>query len=117
MNRTTATEQDVTDSRAPGAVRGVAWVPGGSSGIGRAVAVELAAMGYTVAVSGRRADAAQAVTDEIAEAGGQALTVPVDVASATAVAVVDQPSGVCVNELVPSPLHNRIYRDRSAYPG
>ncbi|MEQ3553483.1 SDR family oxidoreductase [Pseudonocardia nematodicida] len=56
----------------------VAWVPGGSSGIGRAVALELAAAGHPVAVTGRRSGAASEVVDEITEAGGRALAVPAD---------------------------------------
>lgn len=57
----------------------VAWVTGGGSGIGRALALELARRGAAVAVSGRRADALQAVVAEIEGAGGRALAVPCDV--------------------------------------
>ncbi|SFK12942.1 SDR family NAD(P)-dependent oxidoreductase [Methylocapsa palsarum] len=43
-------------------VEGLAWVTGASSGIGRAVAIELARRGYTVAATARRA----ALLDELA---------------------------------------------------
>lgn len=57
----------------------VAWVIGGSSGIGAATAGELVARGARVAVSARRKDELEAV------AGGQMLVVPVDVTDADAV--------------------------------
>jgi len=40
---------------------GVAWVTGASSGIGAAVALELAGRGWTVAITARRTDALEAV--------------------------------------------------------
>ena len=46
------------------------WVTGGGSGIGRAVAHELAALGARVVVSGRSADKLERVAGEIAEDGG-----------------------------------------------
>jgi NAD(P)-dependent dehydrogenase (short-subunit alcohol dehydrogenase family) len=59
----------------------IAVVTGAGSGIGRAVAVALAAEGYTVVLAGRRAEA----LDETARAGGgqsgQMLAVPTDVAN------------------------------------
>ena len=58
----------------------VAWVVGGSSGIGAAVARELLSRGATVAVSARREDQLQAVAD------GNMLVVPADVTDAAAVA-------------------------------
>jgi NAD(P)-dependent dehydrogenase (short-subunit alcohol dehydrogenase family) len=57
----------------------VAWVIGGSSGIGAAVARELRRRGATVAISARR-------EDRLAEvAGGAMLVVPVDVTDAASV--------------------------------
>lgn len=64
----------------------VLWVTGGGSGMGAATARAAAASGWTVAVSGRRADAADRVVADIAAAGGDALSVPVDVRDPDAVA-------------------------------
>src|ERR1700744_6140037 len=47
------------------------WVTGGGSGIGRAVAHELAALGANVVISGRSADKLERVAAEIAEDGGR----------------------------------------------
>ena len=47
------------------------WVTGGGSGIGRAVAHELAALGADVVISGRSADKLERVAAEIREDGGQ----------------------------------------------
>lgn len=60
----------------------VAWVVGGGSGIGEACVSSLAALGYRVAVSGRRADRIEAV----AAAVSGAVAVPVDVADDASVA-------------------------------
>ncbi len=58
----------------------VALVTGASSGIGEAVALALAKMGVTVALSARRADRLGALVDKIVESGGKALALPGDVA-------------------------------------
>jgi NAD(P)-dependent dehydrogenase (short-subunit alcohol dehydrogenase family) len=58
----------------------VAWVVGGSSGIGAAVARELVRRGATVAISARRKQQLQDV------AGGDMLVLPADVTDAAAVA-------------------------------
>ncbi len=50
----------------------VALVTGGGSGIGRCIAHELAALGATVVVAGRKEDKLQTVVGEIAAAGGKA---------------------------------------------
>ncbi len=47
------------------------WVTGGGSGIGRAVAHELAALGADVVISGRSTDKLERVAAEIAEDGGR----------------------------------------------
>jgi NAD(P)-dependent dehydrogenase (short-subunit alcohol dehydrogenase family) len=53
-----------------------ALVTGGSRGIGRAIALAFAGAGAQVAVTSRKADACQAVVDEITAAGGSAIAVP-----------------------------------------
>ncbi|MBB6097339.1 3-oxoacyl-[acyl-carrier protein] reductase [Deinobacterium chartae] len=58
----------------------VVLITGAGGGIGRAVALRFAAEGARVAVNDLRAQAAQAVSEEIRAAGGQALAVPADVA-------------------------------------
>jgi NAD(P)-dependent dehydrogenase (short-subunit alcohol dehydrogenase family) len=65
--------------------RGVAVVTGGTAGLGRATARELASAGWDVAVIARGADALRATCDEIAERGRRAVGVAADVADAAAV--------------------------------
>jgi 3-oxoacyl-[acyl-carrier protein] reductase len=60
----------------------VALVTGASQGIGRATALALAAAGARVAVAARNAEKLAAVVQEITQAGGAALAVPMDVANA-----------------------------------
>ncbi len=57
----------------------VAWITGAGSGIGKALALELAARGATVVVSGRRLSHLEEVAKEIERAGGRALPVACDV--------------------------------------
>lgn len=57
----------------------VAWITGAGTGIGRALALELARQGALVAISGRRADRLEEVARAIEESGGRALAVPCDV--------------------------------------
>jgi citronellol/citronellal dehydrogenase len=57
----------------------VALVTGGGSGIGRAVALELARTGGRVAVAGRRAERLEETRQAIEAAGGECLAVPADV--------------------------------------
>ncbi len=57
----------------------VAVVTGGSSGIGRATAIALAAEGAAVAIGGRKTDALEEVAGVITAQGGRALTQTMDV--------------------------------------
>ena len=63
-----------------------ALVTGGGGGIGRAIALGLAAEGIAVAVADRRLASAEEVAAEVTAAGGEALAVQVDVADAAACA-------------------------------
>jgi NAD(P)-dependent dehydrogenase (short-subunit alcohol dehydrogenase family) len=64
----------------------VAWITGGGSGIGRAVALELARQGARVAVSGRRLDRLEEVARTIEAQGGRALVVACDITEESEVA-------------------------------
>ena len=64
--------------------KGVALITGGGSGIGRAVALGLARVGYSVVIAGRRMETLQAVVD--AAPGGEILPVVADVGNRAAVA-------------------------------
>jgi 3-oxoacyl-[acyl-carrier protein] reductase len=65
----------------------VAIVTGSSSGIGRAIAGELAARGMSVVVTSRSAERAQATAAAIEERGGTALAVAAELTDAEAPAV------------------------------
>lgn len=56
----------------------VALVTGGGRGIGRAIAIELALAGATVAISSRTSSELSAVVGEIDSAGGRAIAVAAD---------------------------------------
>jgi len=59
----------------------VAFVSGGAGAIGSAIALALAAAGARVAVGDRTAERAQAVADQIAATGSEAIAAPGDVTS------------------------------------
>lgn len=54
-------------------------ITGALAGIGRATSFEFAKQGFNVVISGRRADAGQALASELAALGGQVLFVKADV--------------------------------------
>lgn len=64
----------------------VAWVTGASSGIGRAVALELARGGVAVAATARREDELAALAAEAAASGGRIVPFAGDVSDADAMA-------------------------------
>jgi len=71
---------------APGLLEGkVAWITGGGTGLGRAMAKRFAGLGARVGLSGRRLETLRGVADEIAAEGGQAICAPCDVRDAAAV--------------------------------
>ena len=57
----------------------VAVITGGGTGIGAAIAVELASTGMSVVVTGRRPDPLNEVVKRITDAGGTAIAYPSDV--------------------------------------
>ncbi|MCB9779322.1 MAG: SDR family NAD(P)-dependent oxidoreductase [Alphaproteobacteria bacterium] len=63
----------------------ICWITGGGSGLGAALACELAARGGVVVVSGRREGPLQEVVGRIEAAGGRAEALPLDVTDEDAV--------------------------------
>jgi NAD(P)-dependent dehydrogenase (short-subunit alcohol dehydrogenase family) len=66
--------------------REIALVVGATSGIGRAIAEELAAQGARVVLTGRKQDRGEAVARRIRETGGQASFVQMDAGDESSVA-------------------------------
>jgi len=64
----------------------VAIVTGSSSGIGEAIAIELASAGAAVVVNSRRQERAEPVADAIRSSGGRAIAVAADVCDSAQVA-------------------------------
>ncbi len=81
MNSTTQlSDEESTTVPAAGELAGrVAWVTGGSRGIGRAIALALADRGATVAIGARNMQALEAVRSEIESIGGTCLIASLDV--------------------------------------
>jgi len=68
-----------------------AWITGAGSGVGRATAIALGALGWRVVLSGRRADALAETARLVRDAGGHPVELPLDVGAddpAAAAAVV-----------------------------
>lgn len=63
---------------------GVAWITGASSGIGRQLALDLAAEGYTVAATARNADKLQDMVSIASQFKGKLISLPGDVTDADA---------------------------------
>ncbi|HYE48645.1 MAG TPA: SDR family NAD(P)-dependent oxidoreductase, partial [Azospirillaceae bacterium] len=70
--------------RTPGPGDGIAWITGASSGIGEAVALRLAAAGWTVAASARGAEKLAALAAR-APGPGRIVPAPLDVTDREAV--------------------------------
>ncbi|MFT3816568.1 MAG: SDR family oxidoreductase [Rubrivivax sp.] len=60
----------------------VAVVTGATAGLGRAIAIELAAQGHAVVATGRNCEAGDALVQAIEAAGGRAAFVPADIEDA-----------------------------------
>jgi NAD(P)-dependent dehydrogenase (short-subunit alcohol dehydrogenase family) len=68
---------------APDVLRGTtAWITGGGTGLGRAMALRFASLGAAIAVSGRRPEPLDGVVAEIVGAGGRAAAAACDVRDA-----------------------------------
>ena len=74
----------------------IALVTGASSGIGRAIAVELGRLGWSVAIGARRLDRLEETAAEVRDAGGTPFVHELDVCDA---ASIDTMFGACEAEL------------------
>ena len=86
-------------TRYPQVMGAHAIITGASSGIGHALALELARRGYSVGLIARRADKLRELADAIAEEGGEAAVASADVrdaeALAEAISQLEQSLGPC----------------------
>src|ERR671935_2593260 len=77
----------LAESAHPALAGQVAIVSGASSGIGAATARELGRRGATVVLAARRVDALEGHAQAIRDEGGEAMTLPTDVADPNQVAL------------------------------
>jgi NAD(P)-dependent dehydrogenase (short-subunit alcohol dehydrogenase family) len=64
----------------------IALVTGANKGIGREIAAQLAALGHTIIIAARDAEAGDRAADELRQSGGDASAVVLDVTDATSAA-------------------------------
>ena len=57
----------------------VAVITGSTKGIGKAIALQMAKAGAKVVISSRKAEACEAVAEEISTAGGEAISLPCNI--------------------------------------
>ncbi len=70
----------------PGLLAGkTAWITGGGTGLGRAMALRFAELGARVALTGRRPEPLEATAGDVRALGGEAAAAPADVRDATQV--------------------------------
>jgi NAD(P)-dependent dehydrogenase (short-subunit alcohol dehydrogenase family) len=71
---------------APNLLRGkTAWITGGGTGLGRAMALRFAELGAAIAVSGRKVEPLDRTVADIGSRGGRAVAAPCDVRDAAQV--------------------------------
>ncbi|TPJ73009.1 SDR family NAD(P)-dependent oxidoreductase [Mesorhizobium sp. B2-6-2] len=100
---------------------GVAWITGGSSGLGRALAKDLANQGYAVAVTSLPEDPADTLVVETAQMSGHVKSFPCDVTdeqgmARTAAAIEEQMGAIVLavfnaGNYIATPGENLVVRD------
>ena len=80
----------------------VAIITGAGTGIGAAIALRLAALGWRVVLGGRRQDKLDEVTGAVRKAGGEAVVVPCDVTVSADVAQLIAAAGPTLDALIHS---------------
>lgn len=100
------------------AIEGIktAWVTGASSGIGRAVALELARRGVRVAATARRADELAALASEASGMGGAVTPLQGDVTDAGAMAKVVEDAAAALGPIDLAVLNAGLYLPVRAEP-